>query len=349
MPSKPRITDYGVTIGKLPKGPLNKLTDVPGVRVGHCTVDHGDFRTGVTVVLPCPENPFYHKLTAASYVLNGYGKSLGLVQVDELGTLETPIAMTGTLNVGLVHDAVVEIMLERCHAEGMYPTSMNPVVCECHDGQLSDLAKRPVRLEHVRAAVAAACEDFDEGSVGAGRGMICHGLKGGVGSASRVISVDGARYTIGALALTNHGTMADLVIAGERVGEAIDAMLSPKPAPERGSVIVVVATDLPVDDRQLRRVLKRAPVGLIRNGAYVGHGSGDIMVGFSTANRAPHNEGPAFIDRRVLREDLLNDAFRAVAEATEEAVLNAMITADTTVGYRGDTVYSLRDVWRKKF
>lgn len=343
-----RIDAYGVHIGRMERGPLNKISDVPGVLVGHCTVDEGTARTGVTVIVPGTENPFYSKLVAASFVLNGYGKTLGLVQVDELGTLETPIALTGTLNVGLVHDAIVEAMLDRCHAEGKFPTSLNPVVGECHDGRLSDLATRPVRHTHVRAALDTACADFAEGAVGAGRGMICHGLKGGIGSASRVIELDGERYTLGLLALTNHGSLADLTIAGRPIGQALHAAVEARQEPERGSVILVVATDLPVDARQLRRVLKRAPVGLARVGSYVGHGSGDIVIGFTTAGRVPFEEGPAVRRTYALREDALDGAFRAVAECCEEAVLNSMICAHTTTGFRGDIVYGLKELLEKE-
>lgn len=340
-----RIADYGVQIGRMPRGKRNKITDVPGVRVGHCTVDHDTFRTGVTVIEPGPDNPFAHKKVAAAHVLNGYGKTLGLVQVEELGTLETPIALTGTLNVGLVHDALVQTTLERCHAEGMFPTSINPVVGECHDGRLSDLARRPVRLEHVRRAFEAACEDFEEGAVGAGRGMVCHGLKGGVGSASRLISVGDETFTLGVLALTNHGSLADLRIDGEAVGKSLLARLQPKEDDDKGSVIVLVATDLPVTDRQLRRILRRAPVGLARCGSIIGHGSGDIMLGFSTAADIAHEGGEPVRTQRVLREDLLEHAFRAVAECCEESVLNSLICARETVGWKGDRVRALADLW----
>ena len=343
-----RIDEWGIHVGRLEKGGRNKITDVPGVSVGHCTVEQDPFRTGVTVILPGKGNLFYEKPVAAVHVLNGYGKSLGLMQVEEVGVLETPIALTSTLNVGLVHDALVELTLERCHAEGKFPTSINPVVMECHDGKLSDIAKRPVRLSHVRAAMADAREDFEEGSVGAGRGMICHGLKGGVGSASRVMELDGEQYTLGLLALTNHGRLEDFRINGAPARLSISGETQAADVPERGSVILVVATDLPVDDRQLRRILRRAPVGLARLGSYVGHGSGEIMLGFTTRNTMPHEEGPAVLSRAVLREDLLDHAFRAVAECCEEAVLNAMILAETTTGYRGDIVYSLKDVWRYK-
>lgn len=347
MGAQKRIADWGVRVGRMEKGPRNKITDVPGVRVGHCTLERDNFRTGVTIIEPCPENPFYDKPVAASYVLNGYGKSQGLVQVDELGTLETPIALTGTLNVGYVHDALVQVVLDRSHAEGKRPTSINPVVLECNDGRLSDIARRPVRAEHVRAAVDAAAEDFAEGGVGAGRGMICHGLKGGIGSASRALELDGERFTVGLLVMANHGRLEDLTIAGVPVGEGLSRSLLAAQVAERGSLVAVLATDLPVDDRQLRRILRRAPVGMVRLGSFVGHGSGEVFVGFTTGNRMPFEEGPAVRIRRVLREDLLDHAFRAAAECCEEAVLNAMICAETTVGYRGDIIYSLKDVWKK--
>jgi len=342
-----RIDEWGVCVGHMPKGKRNKITDVPGVTVGHCTIEEEPYRTGVTVILPGAENPFYAKPVAAGFVLNGYGKSLGLVQVEELGVLETPIALTNTLNVGLVHDALVQLSLERSHAEGRCLTSVNPIVLECNDGKLSDIAGRPVSLAHVRAAMADAREDFQEGSVGAGRGMICHGLKGGIGSASRVVELDGERYTVGLLVMANHGHLRDLMIGGAPVGLGIQERMKAESGPERGSVIAVVATDLPVDSRQLGRVLRRAPVGLARLGSHIGHGSGEIMLGFTTRNTMPFEEGPAVCARAVLREDLLDHAFRAVIECCEEATLNAMICAETTIGYKGDVLYALKDVWKK--
>lgn len=340
-----RIAEHGVRVGTMPYGPRNKITDVPGVRVGHCTLEEGPYRTGVTVILPCAENPFYSKLTAAADVLNGYGKPAGIVQVQELGTLETPIALCGTLNVGKVFDALAAQMLARCAAEGRHPTSINPLVCECNDGTLSDIAARPIEAEHVRLAAEQAGEDFAEGSVGAGRGMVCHGLKGGIGTASRLVEIGGETYTVGLLALANHGHMKDLTVDGRRIGPQIEQMLKTQEVVERGSVILVLATDLPVDARQLRRIIRRAPVGLARVGGYIGHGSGEVMVGFTTANRVPFEEGPSVRIQRVLREDLLDGPFRAAAECAEEAVLNALICANTTTGYRGDVVTSLRDVW----
>lgn len=338
-----RARDFGITAGTLPTGGRDKLTDVPGVAVGHCTIDDGGCKTGVTVVMPCRENPFFHKLPAAAYVLNGFGKSLGLVQVQELGTLETPIALTSTLNVGLVHDALVGYMIERCRDDGMDGLrSVNPVVFECCDGTLSNIQARPVRAGHVLAAIEGAAEDFPEGAVGAGRGMICHGLKGGIGSASRVMTVDGADYTLGVLALTNHGSMADLTVGGRPVGRELAERLD-QHAPDKGSCIVVAATDLPLDARQLGRVAKRASVGLARLGSYIGQGSGEIFMAFSTANAFDPRQGDAVRTGRLFHEDKLDLPFRAMAECTEEAVLNSMLTAGPDTGWTGREVSSLAD------
>ena len=334
-----KTTDIGLKIGTLPAGMRDSITDVPGVTVGHTTIDNERHKTGVTVVMPCKDNPFVNKLVAASFVLNGFGKTLGLVQVEELGTLETPIALTNTLNVGLVHDALVEYTVNRCEKEGVRVSSLNPVVCECNDASLNDITDRAVHSEHVFAAIEAASTDVPEGDVGCGKGMTCHGLKGGVGTASRQLVIGGETFTIGVLAQTNHGRLRDLRMDGKPVGEEIYRKLI-EDAPDKGSCIIIVATDLPVSSRQLRRVIKRAGVGLARNGSFWGHGSGDVFVGFSTANRQP-SEGDEIIPARIVREDMLDDAFRACAEATEEAVLNSMLSAQTVTGYSGKTRVSL--------
>lgn len=337
--------ERGLVVGSLPAGPRNLITDVPGVTVGHVTLDTQRFKTGVTVVMPCAENPFFHKLPAAAYVLNGFGKTLGLVQVQELGALETPIALTGTLNVGLVHDAMVGYMIDRCRADSKGDLrSVNPVVCECCDGTLSDIQARPVQAREVRAAISAASADFAQGDVGAGKGMICHGLKGGVGSASRVMTVDGKDYTLGVLALTNHGSLPDLAVDGAHIGPELAKKLE-QYAPDKGSCIVIAATDLPLDARQLGRVVKRAGVGLARLGSYTGHGSGEVFVGFSTANAFdPRQEGMLRVGT-LFSEDGMDLPFRAVAECTEEAVLNSMLAAHTVTGFSGKTIYSLSEVW----
>lgn len=339
-----RARDYGIIIGTLPIGTQNKITDVPGVSVGHCTVDNEEDKTGVTVVMPCTENPFFHKLPAAAFVLNGFGKTAGLVQIDELGTLETPIALTNTLNVGPVWDALAEYMIERCAKDNHTLRSVNPVVCECNDGTLNRIQKRAVTAAHVLSAIKNACPDFEEGAVGAGRGMVCHDLKGGIGSASRLIEIDGKTYTLGVLLLTNHGSLADLTISGKNIGKELAERLN-KREPDKGSCIAIVATDLPLDSRQLGRVAKRVSVGLARLGSYIGHGSGEVFLAFSTANAWDSREKSALRQGTLFSEDKMDLPFRAVAECAEEAVLNSMLTACTTTGWQGNVIYSLSDVW----
>lgn len=329
-----RAREHGLIVGEMPTGLLNRITDVPGVRVGHTTIADGEHNTGVTVIMPADENMFDSKLTAAAYVLNGFGKTAGLMQLDELGTLETPIALTNTLNVGLVHDALVGYMIERCAQDGVELRSVNPVVCECNDASLNDILHRAVGKEHVLQAISGACEKFEEGAVGAGRGMTCHGLKGGIGSASRLIELAGVRYTLGVLVLTNHGRLSDLTILGDRIGERIQKEIT-ESLPDKGSCIVVMATDLPLTDRQIRRVLRRAGVGLARLGSFTGHGSGEVFLGFSTANRIPHSVKEAVLNIKAIHEEHIDQAFRAIAEATEEAVLNSMLMAESVTSTSG--------------
>jgi len=336
-----RIADYGYRVGSMQRGRLNKITDVPGVRVGHATIEDEMHHTGVTVIMPCEDNMFRKKLTAASFVLNGFGKTQGLVQVDELGTLETPIALTNTLNVGKVHDALVSYMAARCEADGVEMHSINPVVGECNDASLNRIADRPVEEKHVMQAIESACEDFEEGCVGAGAGTICHNLKGGIGSASRVMTLAGGAYTLGVLVQSNHGTLEELHVCERALGREIiekrNAAAQQEPQ-DRGSIMMVLATDLPVSDRQLRRILKRCAVGLARNGSYFGHGSGDVMIGFTTANRVPHGGMHRLIDHRIITEHSLEQAFCAAAEATQEAVLNSMTAAhEVTSAVNGKT------------
>ena len=325
-----------LAIGRLPHGPRNLITDVPGVRVGHCTVDRGDCHTGVTVVLPPVRNPYTEKLTAASCVFNGFGKTLGLVQVDELGTLETPIALTNTLNVGRVHDAMVSYAAELCAKDGIRLTTVNPVVCECNDSGISDILQRPVGPEEVRAAIDSASEEFAQGAVGAGRGTVCYGMKGGIGSSSRQITLDGETFTLGVLVQSNYGASADFRAAclPEGLAEC-----------DRGSIILIVATDLPLSCRQLKRVLRRCSVGMARLGSYIGHGSGEIAVGFTTAPRSP--AGAHFSTMRVLEESSMNLPFRAVGEAAEEAILQSMLHAEADMRLDGTPVPSLKDLLRQ--
>ena len=233
----------GIRIGKLPCGPLDKISDVPGVTVGHCTLADGEVQTGVTALLPHQGDIFHDKVMAASHVINGFGKTTGLVQIDELGTLETPILFTNTLSVGTVETALVKYMLDKnpdiCETTG----SVNPVVCECNDSGLNDIRGLHVTEENVRAALADCRADFAEGAVGAGRGMRCHGLKGGIGSASRVVELDGKQYTIGALVLSNHAVFDDLVVAGTPIQSLLDAHIPPHE--DKGSIITVLGRTSP--------------------------------------------------------------------------------------------------------
>ena len=341
-----RIREYGIIIGSGKPGTKNKITDVPGVKVGHVTLNEGDHNTGVTVILPCEDNPFVSKLTAAVYIHNGFGKSQGLVQIEELGTLETPVALTNTLNVGKVHDAMVGYMIEQCEAANVTVSSINPVVGECNDCILNRIQERVVGEKEVRRAILNADEDFEEGGVGAGTGTICFGLKGGIGSASRLLKYDGKEYVIGALVQTNFGSTRSLRINGEKVGEKVADRID-ESRTDQGSVMIVIATDLPVSDRQLKRIIKRAGVGLSRCGSDMGHGSGDIVIGFTTANRIPSKPQQEIVDIRILEEAKLERAFAAAAEATEEAILNSLAMAQTVSGYQGTVRYSLTDLYLK--
>lgn len=343
MEKQKRIEDYGIKIGRLEKGKLNKVTDVKGVKVGHCTIDTAENKTGVTVILPSENNIFSNKLVAASFVLNGFGKTLGLVQIDELGTLETPIALTNTLNVGLVHDAIVEYMIDRCEKEKIEIKSINPVICECNDSGLNNIYNRAVKKENVFKAIENSCKDFEEGDVGGGKGMTCYNLKGGIGSASRIVELDGKNYTLGVLVQSNHGLLEDFIINGEKIGRKISDRINGRDKLEKGSIIMIVATDIPLSSRQLKRVCKRAVVGLIRTGSYIGNDSGEVIVGFSTANVIKKDETNEIQTIKIMNEDDMDKAFRAASEACEEAVLNSMVTSGKVIGYSGKVRETLRD------
>jgi len=331
-----------LTIGRMKKGPRNSITDVPGVTVGHKTIDTDRHKTGVTVVMPCQDDIFQKKMIAACHVLNGFGKTAGLMQIQELGTLESPIALTNTLNVGLVHDALVEYLCTQAEKNGYSIRSVNPVVCECNDASLNDIRHRAIKQQDAMEAIESATVDFLQGDIGAGKGMTCHDLKGGIGSASRILKIGETNYTIGVLVLSNHGSLRDLNIKGRNIGQEIEYKLK-EDSPDEGSCIMIVATDLPVTSRQLKRIIKRCSVGLARLGSYIGHGSGEVMIGFSTTNRIPYNAEE--ITLTCIHESQIDKAFRAVAEATEEAVLNSMLNAGTTRGYSGKIRKSLKEFW----
>jgi len=337
-----RISDFGVVIGVLPTGEKNAITDVEGIRVGHATLKKGDVHTGVTAVIPHDGNTFREKLIAAVHVINGFGKSAGLIQVDELGTLETPILLTNTFGVGTSINRLVQYMLDRNADIGDQTGTVNPVVFECNDSYLNDIRGMHVSGKDIEAAIENASPDFPEGAVGAGTGMSCYKLKGGIGSASRLIRIDGKNYTIGILVLTNMGKLEDLTVAGRKVGAEIAAKQAKgESSADKGSLIMIIATDIPMTSRQLKRLAKRAEVGVARTGNEIATGSGEIVLAFSTAQRIMHYEKRGVIDIQMLDEECMDIVFPAVAECSEEAVLNSMITADRTVGRGGHIRESL--------
>ena len=349
-----RIRDLGISVGSLPTGRLNKITDIPGVLVGHATIETDRQKTGVTVILPAEGNLYASPLTAACHVINGYGKTAGLMQVQELGILETPIVLTGTLNVGKMCDALVSYTLETCEAEGRPCRSVNPVVGETNDGTLSANGDRPADKSHLDTALASACADFAEGDVGAGKGTVCFGLKGGIGSASRIMEVGDRTCTVGVLVQTNFGCVEHLRLDGLPVGSAVVEMLREEARRETdhrraeaitgqddiGSVMIIVGTDLPVSELQLTRILRHATVGLARAGSFVGHGSGDVVIGFTTANR--RTEDTPIRSVEVMSDSRMETAFRAIAECVEEAVYNSMIAADSVTGFNGQDTVTVR-------
>lgn len=318
---RPRARDAGIVVGIIPPGPLNAITDVAGVRVGQVTIVAGDsIRTGVTAILPHGGNVYQQRVPAAIYVGNGYGKLLGITQVSELGELETPILLTCTLCVWKAASALVDTLLE---APGMERVrSINPVVGETNDGGLNDIRRQPVEPHHVREALrSASTGPVEEGSVGAGAGTVAFGWKGGVGTSSRALPAALGGHTVGVLVQANFGGV--LTIGGAPVGQALGryAFQNEMGGSADGSIMIVVATDAPLDAHRLERLARRALVGLSRTGASMTNGSGDYVIAFST--REVGN------DTEMVANDRLSPLFQAVAEATEEAIYNALFRAET--------------------
>lgn len=333
MKGQKRIRNYGITIGRFETGARNAITDVEGVTVGHVTLSDNDKQTGVTAIIPHPGNTFQEKLIASSHVINGFGKTMGTIQMQELGVLETPILLTNTLSIGTAADALIQYMLERNPEIGRSTGTVNPVIGECNDMFLNDVRAQHVKKEHVDQALNGASVDFEEGSVGAGTGMLCYSLKGGIGSSSRKFQLDHGEYTIGVLVLSNFGILSDLMINGRHIGEELkEALLKSWEEKDKGSVMIIVATDLPVSERQLNRIIKRSVAGLSRTGSIITHGSGEVVIGFSTATKIPHKKLNECLTIPTIHEDDIDIAFRAVGEATEEAVLNSLVTATSVIG-----------------
>lgn len=333
-----------VEIGHLPPGERNAISDVPGVTVGHRTLaDREAVNTGVTVIRPHDGVAFERNVRGNAFVLNGFGKSTGLMQLRELGELETPLSLTNTLDVGTAANALVDHTLD---AAGEDVRSVNPLVLECNDGYLNDIRGRHVAEADVNAALDATSDTVEEGAVGAGRGMTAFGRKGGIGTASRRVTVDGKSSVVGALVLSNFGHLRDLRVGGVPVGKrlASDAEVAEESAPletDDGSIAMVVATDAPLDARQLGRVAKRAPLGMARTGGYAHHGSGDLVVAFSTAEVAADGDASAGRVDASVPDAALDEVFEAAADATEGAILNSLFAAETVRGRDGNVVEAL--------
>ncbi len=331
---RPRISNLGIKIGLLTHGRYNTITDVEGVTVGHVTlmkdsgplhVGMGPIRTGVTVIIPHQRNIFNDKVTAAVHVINGFGKSVGLPQIQELGVIESPIALTNTLNCWIVADALSTYMAE--HNEGTY--SFNPVVGECNDSYLNDILGKHVARSHVNRAIDLAyTPNIEEGSIGAGTGMTGFGWKGGIGTSSRICDCPNGSYTVGAMTLTNTGDPREFRIDGIHVGRK----LLPKEMSDEsgGSIMIIVATDAPVTARQLGRMARRSALGLGRVGAIASHGSGDFVIAFSNSAVRPD-----------IDDAHLTPLFRGVVEATEEAIINSILRANSIEGRDNNIRYGI--------
>jgi D-aminopeptidase len=332
--------------GVLPSGPRGSIADVAGVTVGHCTLDDGPIQTGVTVLQPHPGDIYRHKVPAAATVINGFGKSVGLVQVDELGLLETPIALTNTFGVGATVQAQIRSAIQANPRVGRDWPTVNPLVFECNDGYLNDIQALAITAAHYDIARSKTSADVQRGAVGAGRGMSCFDLKGGIGTASRVIEIAGTRYTTGALVLANFGRLPTLTLGGAAVGRVLAKRAATAEAtamkPEQGSIIMIVATDAPLEARQLKRLSMRAAAGLARTGSVYGHGSGDIALAFTTAWTV-ECDASFTTPPPILADARLDPLFQACADSVEQAIIDALWNAVSVTGRDDHRRLSLHD------
>ena len=343
--TRSRLRDLGLSLGRWPTGTCNAITDVADVLVGHTTLIYDEprvARTGVTVIVPRRDQIWLDNAPAAYHSFNGCGEMTGLAWVAESGALHSPIAITNTHQCGLARDALGMWAQERGYSDQF----TLPVAAETYDGWLNDADAHHLTKEHVFAALGTAKEGVvAEGCVGGGTGMICHDFKGGIGTSSRVVENGSGRWTVGVLVQANHGDRELFRVDGVPVGREINGERVPIPGEERrtpglGSIIVVVATDAPLIPSQCKRLAQRATVGLARVGSVGHNGSGDIFIAFATGNHIP-DRGHGLIDLKMLPHHHLNELFEGVAEATEEAILNAVCMAETMTGYQGHTVHAL--------
>lgn len=326
---RPRAREAGVVVGALPVGEHNAITDVPGVLVGHVTLRDGkNINTGITAIRPHDGNLFEERVPAAIHRGNGFGKLVGVTQVAELGELETPIVLTGTLSVWKAADALTTWMIQQPGMQSV--RSINPVVGETNDGQLSDIRARPIEEKHVFDALNQAKGGaVEEGSVGAGAGTICFDFKGGIGTSSRLVKSGDHTWTVGVLVQSNYG--GQLTLAGVPVWQTLE-----KASKESGdgSIMIIVATDAPLDARLLDRLARRALVGLARTGSVMSNGSGDYVIAFSTALECRRKRDAKVHQIAEISNDAMTPLFQASAEATEEAILNSLFRATTVEGHR---------------
>lgn len=337
---RPRLREFGLEVGILKPGKFNAITDVPGVKVGQVTLIKGEnVRTGVTAVLPHDGNIFQEKVPAAIYIANGFGKLTGYLQIEELGNIETPIILTSTLSVPTAAEALIDYTLSLPGNEEI--ESVNPVVGETNDGYLNDIRGRHLKKEHVIEAIKKARSGLvDEGSVGAGTGTICFGFKGGIGTSSRALPPSRGGYTVGVLVQTNFGGV--LQINGFPVGIHLGKYYMKHDIEEEseGSCMIVVATDAPLDSRNLKRLAKRALLGIARTGGFYSNASGDFAIAFSTtkAMRISHSSLSSTRQIEILRNAKMSPLFLAAAEAAEEAILNSLFKAQDMQGHEGHKI-----------
>jgi len=343
LEERPRMREFGIETGTMEPGELNAITDVAGVKVGHVTLIEGEnIRTGVTAILPHGGNIFQEKVPAAVYIANAYGKLMGSTQVEELGNLETPIILTNTLSVPTAADGVIDYILSLPGNERV--GSVNPVVGETNDGWLNDIRGRHVKREHVVEAIKNALSGpVEEGAVGAGTGTTCFRFKGGIGTSSRILPESRGGYTVGVLVQTNFG--GNFQINGYPVGKLLreERKQSGMEDLPEGSCMVVVATDAPLDSRNLKRLAKRALLGIVRTGGYYSGGSGDYAIAFSTAEglRVPARSQSPTMKIEILRNNQMSRLFLAAAEACEEAILNSLFKAQDMEGQDGRKIGAL--------
>ncbi|ATB32922.1 P1 family peptidase [Melittangium boletus] len=348
-----RARELGIPLGRFKPGKHNAITDVEGVLVGHSTIIQGEgplkpgqgpVRTGVTAILPNRRDIFMERMTGGGFVLNGAGEVSGMTQLMEWGLVETPILLTNTMAVGAVSDAVARYMVEQNPGIGDEHDVIIPIVGECDDSFLNDISGRHVKREHVYEAIRAASEGpVAEGNVGGGTGMLTCDFKGGIGTSSRKLPEALGGYTLGVLVMSNFGKMHNLRVGGLPVGEVLAEKFKhvPRRVQSYGSIIAVVATDAPLLSHQINRLCKRVALGIGRVGSYAAHGSGEIVVGFSTANIIPRRTQKMVYKLKILLDQRLDPLYEAVMEATEEAILNAMCMATSMTGVNGNFVPAL--------